>query len=66
MGSDLFIVIAIGVLIGLILFILGKYVELANNYYKGKKKNRKLKMNPKSKLRPQFHLKPIVPFVIPP
>ena len=63
MGSDLFIVIAIGVLIGLILFILGKYVELANNYYKGKKINRKLKMNPKSKLRPQFHLKPIVPFV---
>ena len=46
MGSDLFIVIAIGVLIGLILFILGKYVELANNYYKGKKNKSKIKDEP--------------------
>ena len=37
--SDLFIVLAIGALIGLILFLFGKYVELANSYYK-KKKNK--------------------------
>ena len=37
--SVLFIVLAIGALIGLILFLFGKYVELANSYYK-KKKNK--------------------------
>ena len=37
--SELFIVLAIGALIGLILFLFGKYVELANSYYK-KKKNK--------------------------
>lgn len=35
--SDLFIVLAIGALIGLILFIFGKYVEMANSYYKKKR-----------------------------
>ena len=36
MGSDLFIIVAIGALIGLILFLFGKYVEMAKDYYKGK------------------------------
>lgn len=43
MESDLFIVIAIGALIGLILFIFGKYVELANNYHKDRKNGSKTK-----------------------
>lgn len=36
MGSDLFIIIAIGAIIGLILFIFGKYAEMAGNYFKDK------------------------------
>lgn len=36
--SDLFIVLAIGALIGLILFIFGKYVEMANSHFKKNKK----------------------------
>lgn len=39
MGSDFFIVLAIGALIGLILFIFSKYVEIANSYYKKKKRD---------------------------
>lgn len=42
MGSDLFIVLAIGSLIGLILFIFGKYVEIARSHYK-KKEERVMK-----------------------
>lgn len=41
MGSDLFIIIAIGALIGLILFLFSKYVEMAKNYYDGKNKKPK-------------------------
>lgn len=41
MGSDLFIIIAIGALIGLILFLFSKYVEMAKNYYDGKNKKQK-------------------------
>ena len=41
MGSDLFIIVAIGALIGLILFLFGKYVEMAKDYYKGKNQKTK-------------------------
>ncbi len=41
MGSDLFIIIAIGTLIGLILFLFGKYVEMAKTYYDGRNKKPK-------------------------
>ena len=41
MGNDLFIIIAIGALIGLILFIFSKYIEMAKPYYKKKNHNPK-------------------------
>lgn len=37
MGSDLFIVLGIGALIGLILFLFGKYADMAKSYYNKKK-----------------------------
>ena len=48
MGSDLFIIIAIGALIGLILFIFSKYIEMAKTYYK-KKNNKPKAQTPQQK-----------------
>lgn len=51
MGSDLFIVLAIGALIGLILFIVSKYAKMVSSYYKTKKKNQNVpseKSNPRN------------------
>ncbi len=40
MGSDLFIILGIGALIGLILFLVGKYADMAKSYYNRKKGKR--------------------------
>lgn len=46
MGNDLFIILAIGALIGLILFIFGKYVDIARSYYKKNQQKTVQKSNP--------------------
>ena len=64
MGSDLFIIVAIGALIGLILFLFGKYVEMAKDYYKGK--NQKPKEAAPAQKEMYRLQKPIAPYATQP
>lgn len=48
MGSDLFIILASGALIGLILFIFGKYIEIAKTSY-NRRNNKPKKQMPQQK-----------------